>query len=51
MLLDARKNWQSFPGRTKFYCGGRLQLSHQYGIFVLTLVLIVATTVLFFVFE
>ncbi|GAU97870.1 hypothetical protein RvY_09096 [Ramazzottius varieornatus] len=48
---DAKKIWQIFPGRTKFYCGGRLQLSHQYGIFVLTLVLIVATTVLFFVFD
>ncbi|OQV12241.1 putative palmitoyltransferase ZDHHC14 [Hypsibius exemplaris] len=45
------KRWKVFPGKLMFFCGGRLMLSKQYGIFVLTLVLILATSVMFFVFD
>jgi palmitoyltransferase ZDHHC9/14/18 len=40
-----------FPGRNRFYCGGRLMLAGHGGVFALTLLLILSTTVLFFVFE
>lgn len=46
-----RRKWEVFPGRNRFYCGGRLMLSGHGGVFALTLLLILTTTVLFFVFE
>lgn len=46
-----RRKWEVFPGRNRFYCGGRLMLAGHGGVFALTLLLILTTTVLFFVFE
>ncbi|XP_036770772.2 palmitoyltransferase ZDHHC18 isoform X5 [Manis pentadactyla] len=46
-----RRKWEVFPGRNRFYCGGRLMLAGHGGVFALTLLLILTTTVLFFVFD
>ncbi|XP_054995115.1 palmitoyltransferase ZDHHC18 isoform X1 [Sorex araneus] len=46
-----QRKWEVFPGRNRFYCGGRLMLAGHGGVFALTLLLIVATTILFFVFD
>lgn len=46
-----RRKWEVFPGRNRFYCGGRLMLAGHGGVFALTLLLILTTTILFFVFE
>lgn len=46
-----RRKWEVFPGRNRFYCGGRLMLAGHGGVFALTLLLILSTTVLFFFFE
>ncbi|XP_017516915.2 palmitoyltransferase ZDHHC18 isoform X4 [Manis javanica] len=46
-----RRKWEVFPGRNRFYCGGRLMLAGHGGVFALTLLLILTTSVLFFVFD
>ncbi|XP_040322624.1 palmitoyltransferase ZDHHC18-like, partial [Herpailurus yagouaroundi] len=46
-----RRKWEVFPGRNRFYCGGRLMLAGHGGVFALTLLLILTTTILFFVFD
>ncbi|XP_070509511.1 palmitoyltransferase ZDHHC9 [Chironomus tepperi] len=45
------RKWEIFPGRNKFYCDGYLMTAPNTSIFYLTVVLITATSTLFFVFD
>uniref|UniRef100_A0A4W5KS51 Palmitoyltransferase n=1 Tax=Hucho hucho TaxID=62062 RepID=A0A4W5KS51_9TELE len=47
----ARRKWEVFPGKNRFYCNGRFIVAQQSGVLPLTLGLILVTTVLFFVFD
>ncbi|CDH50950.1 probable palmitoyltransferase zdhhc14-like [Lichtheimia corymbifera JMRC:FSU:9682] len=44
------RNYQMFPGRNKFFCGGRLMTSREYWAFLLALVLLIGPSVLFGIF-
>ncbi|KAJ8273245.1 hypothetical protein GJAV_G00099350 [Gymnothorax javanicus] len=45
----AKRKWEVFPGKNRFYCDGRIILSRQCGVFPLTLGLILVTSGLFFI--
>ncbi|XP_034150629.1 palmitoyltransferase ZDHHC18b isoform X2 [Esox lucius] len=47
----ARKKWEVFPGKNRFYCDGRIIVAGQSGVLPLTIGLILVTTGLFFVFD
>lgn len=46
-----KRKWQAFPGRNRFYCDGRLMMAKQISVFYFTVILLVLTMTLFFVFE
>lgn len=46
-----RRKWQSHPGRNRFGCGGRLVCSRSHGAFVVTVILMIATLTVYFVFD
>ncbi|XP_043573416.1 palmitoyltransferase ZDHHC18-like isoform X1 [Chiloscyllium plagiosum] len=46
-----RRKWESFAGKNRFFCGGRLMSGRQSGAFYLTLGLIFSTSGLFFGFD
>lgn len=46
-----RRKWEVFPGKNRFYCGGRIIVARQSGVLPLTLGLILVTSGLFFIFE
>uniref|UniRef100_A0A672GGH7 Palmitoyltransferase n=1 Tax=Salarias fasciatus TaxID=181472 RepID=A0A672GGH7_SALFA len=47
----AEVKWQVFPGKNRFYCGGRIIVARQSGVLPLTLGLILVTSGLFFIFD
>lgn len=46
-----KRKWEVFPGKNRFYCGGRIMVARQSGVLPLTMGLILVTSGLFFVFE
>ncbi|XP_036372185.1 palmitoyltransferase ZDHHC18-like [Megalops cyprinoides] len=50
-VTRARRKWQAFPGRNRFYCDGRIIVARQSGVLPLTLGLILITSTLFFIFD
>lgn len=44
------KNYQIFPGNTRFLCGGRLVTSKDYRAFIIALILLITPAALFCVF-
>ncbi|XP_077599391.1 palmitoyltransferase ZDHHC18-B-like isoform X1 [Stigmatopora nigra] len=47
----AKKRWEVFPGKNRFFCDGRLMTAPQSGMLPLTLGLILVTSGLFFIFD
>src|ERR1700761_6224390 len=46
-----KRKGQIFPGRNRFYCDGRIIMAKQISVFYFTVILIIVTCTLFFVFE
>ncbi|XP_014242660.1 palmitoyltransferase ZDHHC9 [Cimex lectularius] len=50
-MTKVTRKWEMFPGRNKFCCDGRIMMAPQTNVFFTTVVLIVTTCTLFFVFD
>ncbi|KAI7857885.1 DHHC palmitoyltransferase-domain-containing protein [Circinella umbellata] len=48
--VTTKRNYEYFPGNNAFFCSGRLVTSRAYWVFLLSLVILIAPAVLFFVF-
>jgi palmitoyltransferase ZDHHC9/14/18 len=46
----SQRNYQVFPGRNRFFCGGRVMTSREYFAFAFAIILLVAPCALFGVF-
>ena len=46
----SQRNYQVFPGRNRFFCGGRVMTSREYFAFAFAIILLVAPSALFGVF-
>ncbi|XP_054162985.1 palmitoyltransferase ZDHHC18-like [Oppia nitens] len=46
-----KKKWHIFPGRNRFYCDGRIVMAKQISVFYFTIILILITCSLFFIFD
>jgi len=49
--MKPKKKWQVFPGKNTFFCDGRLMMGRQAGIFYVTVLLVIGTSCLFFIFD
>lgn len=49
--MSIKLKWQTFPGRNRFLCNGRVVMSSSLSLFYLTVFLILSTCTLFFVFD
>ncbi|KAI8097145.1 DHHC palmitoyltransferase-domain-containing protein [Halteromyces radiatus] len=45
-----QRNYQVFPGNSKFFCGGRFMTSKAYWAFIIAMILVIAPSVLFSIF-
>ncbi|XP_012557083.1 palmitoyltransferase ZDHHC14 isoform X1 [Hydra vulgaris] len=46
-----KRNYEIFPGRNKFYCKGHIIMSSSNCVFLVTVMLIIGTSTLFFIFD
>lgn len=46
-----KKRWEVFPGKNRFFCGGRIIMAKQINVFFVTLVLVIGVCALFFIFD
>ncbi|KRZ08946.1 putative palmitoyltransferase ZDHHC14 [Trichinella zimbabwensis] len=51
MATTTRRKWRNFPGNNRFCCDGRIIMAKQISAFVLTVVLLVGSLILFFYFD
>ncbi|CAH1711880.1 palmitoyltransferase ZDHHC18 [Aphis gossypii] len=50
-MAKVTRKWEMFPGRNRFCCDGRLMMAPHAAVFYINVILIIGTSVLFFVFD
>nr|CAG4646062.1 EOG090X01OT [Macrothrix elegans] len=50
-MTHPTRKWEVHPGQNRFYCGGRIMMAKQVGIFYVTIGLIISTSCIFFIFD